>query len=123
MKKIITAVILLVSLGGGIYYIASSQQSKVNQSSTVTTGPKLYDVRTAAEYDVGHIDGAINLDVAAIQEGKFPDVDKNTAIAVYCRSGRRAGEAKSLLEKEGFTNVTNYGSVESVVERGYKLVK
>ncbi len=45
--------------------------------------------------------------------------DKDTEIVLYCRSGRRAGIAKSLLEQAGYRNVRNAGSVENARrERG-----
>jgi rhodanese-related sulfurtransferase len=35
-------------------------------------------------------------------------------IIVFCRSGNRSSQAKSILEKNGFTNVTNGGTWQSV---------
>ena len=35
-------------------------------------------------------------------------------IVVFCRSGARSGMAKSILEQNGFTNVINAGTWESV---------
>lgn len=124
MRRIAIGILLILALGSGVYFIVvGNRQQATNQSKTTTVRPKLYDVRTAAEFTAGHIDGAINLDVTDIRNGIFPDTNKDTPLALYCRSGNRANEAKGLLEKQGYTNVTNYGSVEDVVERGYTLVK
>jgi rhodanese-related sulfurtransferase len=35
-------------------------------------------------------------------------------IVVFCRSGSRSGQAKSILEQNGFTNVTNGGTWQEV---------
>lgn len=124
MRKMVMGILLILTLGSGVYLIVTSNQQQVaNQSTTTSVRPKLYDVRTAAEFTAGHIDGAVNLDVAEIRNGTFPDINKDAPLALYCRSGNRANEAKALLEKQGYTNVTNYGSIEDVVERGYTLVK
>lgn len=63
------------------------------------TSVVLLDVRTADEYNEGHIDGALNIDVlkgdfekkacSAIAEGK--------TVALYCRSGNRSKKAASIL--------------------------
>lgn len=64
----------------------------------------LLDVRTAEEYQAGHIKGAINIAHSEITN-QLSKLDKNKPIAVYCRSGRRAGLAMEVLEKNGFKQV------------------
>ncbi len=77
---------------------------------------KIIDVRTKGEYEAGHIEGAVLHDIQEMMQGVFPIVDKNEAITVYCESGNRSMMAKSFLEKAGFTNVTNGGGMEELVE-------
>lgn len=64
----------------------------------------LIDVRTAGEYEAGHIEGAVNvpLDTIAQNLDKFP-TDK--PVLVYCASGHRAGMATSALRALGYSNV------------------
>ena len=62
------------------------------------------DVRTDAEYQQGHIPGAILIDVtqsAFIDKAK-QQLPKEKTIALYCRSGRRSKTAAQLLAKEGY---------------------
>lgn len=64
----------------------------------------LVDVRTAGEYDAGHIENARNIDVLkdtfrSIAIGTLP---KDKTIAVYCRSGKRSLKAAAILAKEGY---------------------
>ncbi len=78
------------------------------------------DVRTEAEHRQSHIDGDPLIPhtriVAQVTE-RFPD--KDTEINLYCRSGNRAGKAKAALERAGYTNVENKGSLaEARQERG-----
>jgi rhodanese-related sulfurtransferase len=36
-------------------------------------------------------------------------------VIVFCRSGRRAGKAKEMLELKGYTNVLNAGALTDLV--------
>jgi rhodanese-related sulfurtransferase len=66
----------------------------------------LLDVRSAREYNSGHIAGAINIghtEVSAHLEKLRPYTDKN--IVVYCERGVRARIAQKALVKAGFSSV------------------
>ncbi len=75
----------------------------------------LVDVRTPAEYAQGNVKGSVNipLDRIAQQTEKF--INKKHII-VFCKSGARSGQAKSILESNGFKNVINGGSWQNVNE-------
>ena len=62
----------------------------------------ILDVRSKTEWDMGHDPHAIHLPHHRIDEYKG---DKNGPIKLYCRTGRRATEAKVRLEELGYTNV------------------
>jgi phage shock protein E len=81
------------------------------------------DVRTLEEWDDGHIKGAVFHELKLLEEGKMPDLDKDQAVAVYCRSGRRAEEAKAIMEKNGFTKVRNAGGLSELEGNGAKVCK
>lgn len=72
------------------------------------------DVRTAEEYQSGHVIDAVNIPYEEIG-ARILEVtgDKEAVIYLYCRSGRRAGVAQETLQQEGYTNVINLGSLES----------
>lgn len=82
-------------------------------TEVIKSGAFLVDVRTPSEFSSGSVPGAVNipLDKVANQLGKFKD-KKN--IVVFCRSGARSSQAKSILEQNGFTNVTNGGTWNNV---------
>ena len=73
----------------------------------------LLDVRTQAEYDGGHIPGAVCLPVETFGDGDLTTLlpDKAAEIFVYCRSGRRSAQAARLLTDSGYTAVTDFGGI------------
>ena len=74
----------------------------------------ILDVRTAAEYESGHIPNAINLSNEDIQAGKVHSLkDKSQLIMVYCRSGNRSRQAAQKLAELGYTNVVDFGGIQS----------
>ena len=80
----------------------------------------LVDVRTPREFSSGRVDGAKNIPVQQLEERLDELEDKDQAVLVYCRSGNRSGRAARMLEKAGFENVYDLGSLASaqkVVER------
>lgn len=85
----------------------------VDLKNIIDQGAYLVDVRTPVEYAEGHVKGSVNipLNTVASQLAKFKN-KKN--IVVFCRSGGRSSQAKSILEQHGFTNVINGGSWNQV---------
>lgn len=80
--------------------------------------PVIVDVRSDAEYQAGHIEGALHKPYDSIDAsigGLLPD--KSQHIVLYCGSGRRAGIAKEKLEALGYTHVENAGGYEDLKAR------
>ncbi len=76
----------------------------------------LIDVREPAEYDTGHIAGAVNIPrgVLEFQVDAHPAVanvrepalsHRNQSLVVYCRTGGRSALAALSLQRLGFTDV------------------
>ncbi|HMS92476.1 MAG TPA: rhodanese-like domain-containing protein [Candidatus Saccharibacteria bacterium] len=67
------------------------------------------DVREPNEYVSGHLEGAINIPLGTIVDNssQLQDIDKDSHIVVYCRSGARAENAKLQLQQLGFEDVSN----------------
>lgn len=63
----------------------------------------ILDVRTPEEYAQGHVSGSVNVeykDILASQDGKVLNtynVNPDSVILVYCKSGRRASLARDHL--------------------------
>jgi len=82
-------------------------------STVLSDNAFLVDVRSKEEFNAGSCKGAVNIPVDQIQNhlSKFKD-KKN--IVVFCRSGMRSSQAKSILERNGISNVTNGGTCDNV---------
>lgn len=80
--------------------------------------PVWIDVRTSEEYAAGHLEGSVNIPYENITKkiGELTS-DKDADIRVYCRTGRRSGIAKELLEAHGFSNVTNEGGYQDLLKK------
>lgn len=76
----------------------------ISQSEVV-----ILDVRTSGEYNDGHIEGALNIDVnsESFLETVEKEIEKNDTLAVYCRSGRRSANACKILSKAGYKKLFN----------------
>jgi len=71
----------------------------------------LLDVRTQAEFDEGHIPGAVCLPSEDITPDLPLPFDKDAEVLVYCRSGRRSAEAAEKLADMGYANVADFGGI------------
>ncbi|MBP1559015.1 MAG: FAD-dependent oxidoreductase [Oscillospiraceae bacterium] len=61
----------------------------------------LLDVRTVAEYERDHVEGAVNIPVDELRE-RLDELDKSKTIYEYCMVGIRAHVAYRILAQNGF---------------------
>lgn len=66
----------------------------------------LLDVRETAEFEEGHIGGAIHLPLGTLTEsiGSYP---KDTELVLYCASGARSAIGSALIAELGYSSVSN----------------
>ena len=71
---------------------------------------QLVDVRTADEYDKGHIDDAINISISDKDQfiAQFEQLDKEDPVYIYCHSGGRSHRATSILADLGFKKIYDF---------------
>ena len=96
------AVKLYMSRAGGADISQAQLQEWMQQKSEIC----ILDVRSASEYNSGHVPGAINIGHTEISEHIdkiMPYKDKD--VVVYCERGVRARMAQGTLLKAGFTSV------------------
>lgn len=68
------------------------------------TGPVIIDVRTADEYAMGHITGAVNIPFDEVAD-RIGEVDAPHGVALYCMVGPRARKGEAALLGAGYTEV------------------
>lgn len=65
-------------------------------------GAKVIDVRTAAEFKTGNVDGSINVPINQLNDKSIKRIKSlKVPVIVCCASGSRSAEAKYLLLKAG----------------------
>lgn len=104
----------------------NSTQSIESVSATefvkhVGDGSKLIDVRNEGEVSHGAIKDSINIPLATLQK-RLTELDKNAHYYVYCQGGYRSMIANSILQKNGFTHITNVlGGMGAISKTDIKL--
>lgn len=90
-------------------------------SNATITNAIWIDVRTADEFQSGHIEGAAHIPYEEIG-ARISEVtnDKNSTIHLYCRSGNRSGIAQQILQSMGFHNAVNEGGYEALLQQQKK---
>ena len=74
----------------------------------------ILDVRTQEEYEDKHIPDAVCIPNETIGSAEIPEPpDKDQLILVYCRSGNRSKQAAGKLVSLGYTNIVEFGGINS----------
>ena len=132
MKKVVFGITIIVAVGAVIFvkFILGEQGSVENNNGSSKSGYTqismkeaeeifkekgdyiILDVRTEAEYEEGHIPGAICVPNETIEDTEIKELpDKEQTIYVYCRSGNRSKKASEKLVKLGYTNIIEFGGI------------
>ena len=82
---------------------------KTDYADLAKNGAIIVDVRSKGEFAGGHIRGSINIPVDQLANNLSKLKDKNKTIITCCASGMRSGSAKTMLLKNGYTDVHNGG--------------
>ncbi len=94
----------------GYYEITQDVAKELMETKTVV----VLDVREQSEFDEGHIENAVLLplfEVPTLAEKTIPNKDE--MILVYCRSGNRSKQASVILADLGYTNVYEFGGINT----------
>ena len=143
MKRFLflTAILLIVGTIGAASYsqrlgwrlIDAKIRAAFPEVRRITTGelasalakgnkPVLLDVRTKAEFDVSHLEGAIR-----VEPGSDPSaisIPKDQAIVTYCSVGYRSAAFAKKMSEVGYGNVSNLdGSIFRWANENRRLVR
>ena len=103
--------VLIVLVGVWFFYSKASDLDPLLAKKMVHDGAILLDVRTPAEFEAKHIEGAINIPISELEQRHEELGDNGKVIIVYCASGIRSARAKKLLKLKGFGHTHNLGGI------------
>jgi hydroxyacylglutathione hydrolase len=65
------------------------------------------DVRGAAEWEAGHIEGSVNIPLGHLNE-RSDEIPAGRPVVVHCLSGARSAVAASILQARGVAPVLDF---------------
>jgi predicted sulfurtransferase len=70
----------------------------------------ILDTRTAQEFALNHIKGAVNIDIKSPDfMDRIDKLDRNCFCLAYCKGGVRSARAMNLMKEWGFKTIYNLG--------------
>ena len=123
--RMFMAAVAMVSISLGIAIgLTACSTSPAEPTVTVGANTLVVDVRTPSEFASGHLEGAVNINWEGDFAAGIASLPLDGNYLLYCRSGNRAGQAKSAMGQLGFTDVANLGSVQDAsAATGLPIVK
>ena len=124
---------LCISLFLMASFLMSCAQTSTNTSLTLNAvaykeaiaakNIQVLDVRTAAEFNGGHIQNALQANW--LDQKEFTDrtqhLDKNLPVYVYCQAGARSASAQTALEAKGYKVVNLEGGMSNWKMNGFPV--
>ena len=102
------------SSGGTADGYTKISQEEAREMMSRDDGHLIVDVRRQDEYAGGHIPGAVCIPNESIGETRPPELpDPDQVLLIYCRSGNRSKQAAKKLAALGYTQVYEFGGINS----------
>ena len=109
---------LWATLSGLLVIGVSAQAFAANDLATIQSNissPIIIDVRSPQEFATGSIEGAVNLPLKGLPDSLLSEgIELDEEVVVYCRSGRRSAQAKTVLKAAGFELVFDGGPMSQL---------
>lgn len=86
----------------GVRQVSAGDLARRQPTGDVT----VLDVRGAAEWQEGHIPGAVHVPLGYLSD-RLDEIPRDRTIAVHCQAGMRSAIAASVLERAGRSDVVN----------------
>lgn len=97
--------LLFMPKGGGSQGIENVGSDGVRAAQK--RGATVIDVRTASEYNAGHIPGAVLVEEGTYQTA-LADADRSKEYVVYCATGSRSVAVVDWMKANGFKNIKHF---------------
>ena len=111
---IVMTVVLTGCAGSSDAHYTQITQEEAQEMMQLEDMHIIIDVRTQEEFNSGHIPGAIcipNETIGTDPPEELPDKDQ--VLLIYCRSGNRSKDASQKLANMGYTNVYEFGGINT----------
>lgn len=109
---------LWATLSGLLVIGVSAPAFASNDLATIQSNissPVIIDVRSPQEFATGSIEGAVNLPLKGLPDSLLSEgIELDEEVVVYCRSGRRSAQAKTVLKAAGFELVFDGGPMSQL---------
>ena len=109
---------LWATLSGLLVIGVSAAALAANDLATIQSNissPVIIDVRSSQEFATGSIEGAVNLPLKGLPDSLLSEgIELDEEVVVYCRSGRRSAQAKTVLKAAGFELVFDGGPMSQL---------
>lgn len=119
MKRLLPLLLILLLLTGCSVKKTEESYHQITQEEAKemmdTKDVLILDVREQDEYESEHIPGAVLLPVGSIDENTAAETipEKDATVLVYCRSGNRSKTASAKLAELGYTNIYEFGGINT----------
>lgn len=104
---------------GSVTYLSAEefQEKSINQL--------IVDIRTPFEFNMGHIEGAININYYSPNfSEEIAKLERSKPVFIYCRSGNRTSSASKIFLQVGFSEVFDLnGGINMWNRANYKTIK
>lgn len=111
-QQLLALIMIVVALfASGCSSSSTVTQLSVEETASLLASPPdglvVLDIRTAEEFNSGHIAGAEMIDFYSPSfKSQLAELDRDTPYLMYCRTGNRSGQASKIFDELGFTNVS-----------------
>ena len=129
IKNFLALLFLLAVISCGAFGQRVYRDISVNRADSIINATKdsslvLLDVRTPAEYDKGHLEDAVLINI--LKRGfrrKLSGLDRDASYLVYCATGGRSARAMKIMKKKKFRKVYNMvGGIRDWTKEGYDII-
>ncbi|WP_404453386.1 rhodanese-like domain-containing protein [Oceanobacillus kapialis] len=107
MEFLVIAIVALLVVGV-FRYFRQSNYLKVLTEQQFREGyrkAQLIDVREPQEFEKGHILGARNIPLTQMKQ-RLVEIRPDKPVYLYCQSGSRSARAAQLLNKKGYSDIS-----------------
>lgn len=114
-KTILWVVIGVAALAAVVFGFQSSggggtqNVDAAGAQAAIDGGAQIIDVRSAGEFEMGHIPGAVNVPVETVGTAAA-SWDPAAKYLVYCATGQRSATAVQTMEGMGFTDIAHFNA-------------